>query len=284
MAIQERALLVKLSICLFNTKGTDVAVTRDTLSRYHVSDGNAGRFVKNLFPQNPLSKLEKHTGQWRNWNYKNTLPWLDEGMRIKPAVDWIDYQRESNVWKSKSETFRDQFLADYDKHIDRASKILGERGLFHPEDYPTQDAAFHRFSFTLDVFPIPSRQDFRVKFAEDDMKDLQDSLDEKIERASALAEQDLWLQLSKPVRAMADKLKDPTAIFRDTLIGNVLDIVDRIPKLNILDNAELTQLRDEVREKLVGVNPDSLRTDVVQRKAVQIEAERLAGVLSSYLK
>jgi len=61
---------------------------------------------------------------------------------------------------------------------------------------------------------------------------------------------------------MAEKLGNPDAVFRDSLVNNLVELVDLIPALNFTVDPELDQLARATRDKLANLDPENLRTDL----------------------
>ena len=59
------------------------------------------------------------------------------------------------------------------------------------------------------------------------------NLDARMDDAEKKTISDLWERLIVPVRAMVEKLSEEDAVFRDTLVSNLRDIVGLIPALNL---------------------------------------------------
>ena len=70
------------------------------------------------------------------------------------------------------------------------------------------------------------------------------------------------------------------------MIGNIRDLVDVVPRLNIFGDETLAQLCGEVKEKIASVEPDALRPsksfDPVVRANVKREADTLKERFAGY--
>ena len=68
-------------------------------------------------------------------------------------------------------------------------------------------------------------------------------------------------------------------MFRDTIISNIRDLVDVVPRLNIFDDQRLAILCAQVKGRIAGVEPDSLGPsstfDPVPRARVKRDADDL---------
>jgi hypothetical protein len=84
------------------------------------------------------------------------------------------------------------------------------------------------------------------------------------------------------VRHVSDKLKDGDAIFRDSLIGNVRELVDLLPALNLTGDPALTSAVSEVKNKLADLDPQALRDHEVDRAAAALAADEIARKMAGY--
>ena len=75
-------------------------------------------------------------------------------------------------------------------------------------------------------------------------------------------------------------------VFRDSMIGNIRDLVDVVPRLNIFGDDALAQLCAQVKEKIAAVEPDALRPsktfDPAARARVKRDADALAERFAGY--
>jgi hypothetical protein len=88
--IQSRAMLLSLSISMFSPRKTDKKGTREVLDNHNAAD-SAGKFVKQIQPEEALETIKKVATEARQWHYENTCPWSDEGARILPSVKYMEY-------------------------------------------------------------------------------------------------------------------------------------------------------------------------------------------------
>jgi hypothetical protein len=101
------------------------------------------------------------------------------------------------------------------------------------------------------------------------------------------AQKELMRRLIEPVRAMAVKLAEQPKegkqcpVFRDTLIGNVMEIAAIAPKLNIAGDADIDAFVKEV-EGLTRYTPDGLRKSGVDRSAAASAAADVAKRMEAY--
>ena len=75
-------------------------------------------------------------------------------------------------------------------------------------------------------------------------------------------------------------------VFRDSMIENIRDLVDVVPRLNIFGDDDLARLCEQVKERIAGVEPDALRPsksfDPVARARVKRDADELMEKFAGY--
>ncbi len=77
---------------------------------------------------------------------------------------------------------------------------------------------------------------------------------------------------------IAERLAQPDAIFRDTLIGNADEVCDVLQRLNVTNDPDLESMRVRVKKELTRYTPDTLR-DVPSHR--QQTADRAADILKT---
>jgi hypothetical protein len=235
-SIQSRAMLVTLSIGMFSPRKTDKKVTREVIDQHNAAD-SAGKFVKQLLPEEALEQIKKLQNEARTWHYANTCPWTDEGLRILPCANSTAYMAKMREFRQKFEAHMEVFLSKYEDFKNTARSRLN--GMFNEDDYPGLDAVRRRFNFKTAILPFPDGADFRVDVADEEMAELKAQMDKRIAEAKDLARRDLWLRLAEPLQTMARNLSNPKAKIYDTVVSNVQDIIGLIPVLNVTGDGDL---------------------------------------------
>ena len=82
---------------------------------------------------------------------------------------------------------------------------------------------------------------------------------------------------------MAEKLADPKAIFRDTMIENTRELCALLPRLNFADDPNLEAMRQEVEQSLAGNHPDALRNDPDLRRDKAAEAKAIMDKMRAFM-
>ena len=279
MNLSDRALLVQLSISQWTARKYDKKVTQDVASSHGVST-SAGRYNKVLLPMNDLlDRVHKKSTLIRTKFYENTLPWGIEGTMMLPSANYLKFVTEFRKEKGEWQYLVDDFERHYPQLKLDAQRLLN--GMYNDADYPSEGEIGRKFKMDMAIFPVPAT-DFRVSIASDELTRIQQDVEARVRDAQQQAMQEVWNRLYERVKNMAEKLADPKAIFRDTLVDNLRDQCDMLTRLNFTDDPNLEALRSEVEANLLK-HPDALRNDPDLRRDKAAEAKAIMDKMSSFM-
>jgi hypothetical protein len=279
MNLNDRALLVQLSISQWTARKYDKKATRQ------VADANgttmdAGRYNKALLPMNDLlDNIHKKTTHIRSKFYDNTLPWGIEGTMMLPTANYLNFMSEFRKERGEWNTLVDTFWQNYDGLVSNAQRVLGS--LYDHSDYPSSADIRQKFHMDMAVFPVPST-DFRVSIGSDELSRIQQDVERRVQEAQSKAMTEVWQRLHDRVKHMAEKLADPKAIFRDSMIENAREICALLPRLNFSDDPNLEAMRQQVEASLIK-HPDALRNDPDLRRDTAAEAKKIMDAMSVFM-
>jgi len=279
MNLNDRALLVQLSISQWTARKYDKKATRQVADTFH-NFVDQGRYNKALLPMNSLlDNIHKKTTHIRSKFYDNTLPWGIEGTMMLPTSNYLsfmsEFRKERGEWQQLVQTFTD----NYDTLKVDAQRVLGQ--LYDAADYPTQSEVQRKFHMDMAVFPVPST-DFRVSIGSDELSRIQQDVERRVQEAQSKAMTEVWQRLHDRVKHMAEKLADPKAIFRDSMIENAREICALLPRLNFSDDPNLEAMRQQVEASLIK-HPDALRNDPDLRRDTAAEAKKIMDAMSVFM-
>ena len=183
---------------------------------------------------------------------------------------------------------RARFIEDFDDYVEQARLDLGK--LFRIEDYPSKDQLRDRFSIRYRIKPAPDAEHFIAQLASDDTDRVKRDIERHIEEQLHDAVGDLYRRLAEAVERVSERLNEDgdgkPLVFRETMISNIRDLVDVVPQLNIFGDQRLAGLCEEVKDRIAGVEPDSLRPsrtfDPVVRAQVKRDADALMEQFAGY--
>jgi hypothetical protein len=277
--LSERAVLSQLSLSMWTARKQDKRVTRDAINANGATDG-AGRFHKALLPMcEALDNVHGSGREVRRFFYDNTLDWGIEGTRLLPSVKYLSFMSDLRKRKDDWEHLVNVFTADYTNFVTEAKVSLG--AMFDADDYPDPAIIRDKFSINVNIMPVPET-DFRVDLPDAEMEDMKRAVNERLVDAQQVAMRDAAQRLLDVVSKAHEKLAQPDAIFRDSLIDNIREMCDILPGLNVMDDDQLENRRLEALHKLSTVSADALRLDpdLRSKKAAEAKAimDKMAGL------
>lgn len=281
MKLNDKALLTQLRVSQAIFKKIDKRATQQ------VAESNnavitAGRYNKSLLPTSTaLDDVKKMTTQIRTAYYDNTLPWGIDGTTMLPSKHYLTFMKMFRDMKVEWQKLVDKFIREYPQLQLDSQRLLGD--LYNANDYPSVDEVASKFSIEMIVMPVPS-DDFRVGIDETELKSIQADVQQRVEQSSKLAMKELYKRLYEPVKHMAERLADPTAIFRDTLTDNITKVCDVLDNLNVDDDKDLENLRQEVETKLSNTQPEALRNDPHYREDTCNSAKEIINKMNIFME
>lgn len=283
--IAERAMLVTVNISTFNAIKTDAKITREVADS-HNSDVTMGQYKKATIAKEALEPIKKLAGEIRTEHYRRTLPWGDDGSRILTGAGYWDYADWMRQRESDWTPLVDAFLTAWPSYVDDARQRLN--GLFNPADYPSAYELRRRFSFRWTVRPVPTAGDFRVELGAAEVDAIRQQIEDGLNVTVQAAMVDVWDRIKTVVSAMAERLRayDPAKPganpFRDSLVGNIRELVGILPSLNLTNDPNVARFADEMRE-LCAHDAQSLRDNMFTREDVAAKAEAMLDQMRQFV-
>ena len=279
MSIHERAMLVDISISQWSMRAYDRKISKE-IEEEHKAE-NAGRFNKILIAVEESRRIVQAAGEARTFHYMNTLPWSDEGKRILPSANYWDYVNELNIKKHKFWRIVESFWNGYENYKDEAKIRLNT--MFNEDDYPPLEQLRNKFRFNISFLPIPKAEDFRVDLGNDAIERIKLEIEQTVETAERAAIKDMWTRLYDSIKHIIDRLSSEDAIFRDSLIGNVIELSALLPKLNFTNDSHLNDLCKEINQSICTIAPESIRKDANLRKATVNKAGEIIKKVKEHM-
>lgn len=277
MSLQTRALILQLNVSVWSANKLDKHQSKLLAQRNGVDNGLA-RVNKSLLPYcQQLDDLSTIAGAIRTHHYKNTLPWAGDGMHILPTSNFLAYMTEFRTLKDRFEVKKRELIQDYPNQVLKARHVLGS--LFNPDDYPQQWELDKRYGVELAKYPVPDT-DFRVQLSNAETNLLKQELQERLQSAQADALKAAWQRLYDRVKHIADQTGKAAPRIHDSLIDNAREVCDTLTRLNVFNDTNLDQTRQQVEAMLVS--PDALRVSPTVKEQVHTEAKRIQSVMETF--
>lgn len=272
--------------------------TSEEIAEIHGADKDSGRFHKRLVPRKELAEISAIIGTARRDHEFVTLPWSDDGYRVLPGAAYMDH---TDLMRKHAAAFKaavSRLAARFEALVTNQSR-LGT--LFKVEDYPGMreeggklrfafPSEFEtRFSFETKVLPLYDANDFRVSIGDQERERIKRQIADSIQASLQVGTRELWQRLYKVVSHMSARMAEYSAAedgnrprLYDSMITNIVEIVDVLPKLNIAGDVELDRMAVEIRRSLV-VNPRELRKSETMRSDTAKAAMDITQRMAAYM-
>ncbi len=287
--LSSRAMLCSLSISQWSASKHDRQASEE-IAVQHGAQPDVGRYNKLLIPKETLAEVRRLAGEARREHYFMTLPWDDNGYRVLPAAVYMEHTEKLRDYSRQFLAAVEIFAAQFDQLVLDSRARLG--GLFRPEDYPSSKEIRDKFAFDTKVMPLPDANDFRVSLGDEEMDRIKRQITASVQASLTVASQELWQRMYEAVSHMAERLSAYKSSaegvehpFRDSIVTNLVKLVDVMPRLNVTGDPELDRLTNQVKASLL-VDPAELRKSEDVRtqtaKAAARIAEQMAGYMAGY--
>lgn len=287
--LSQVTMLVSLNVRAYGARKEDKKISAE-VAQNHGTTSDAGKYAKVLVPKIHLEPVTKAATALRAFHYENTLPWLDEGIRVLPTGNYETYKAKMVALTDDYDSAVRTFAGNWQAIIADAKVRLN--GMFNPMDYPVDVRS--RFGCTLRFMPMPDQSDFRADIADSEREMLRSEIADTLGAAQTEAMRDLWERVAVTVKAMADRLaayktvivdgKVKTEnVFRDSLVENLRDLCGLIPRLNFAGDTRLEAIRQQIENELLQNDAATLRERDTLRADVAKRAEEIASAISEFM-
>lgn len=277
-----KAMLVSLHIKAWNTTKTSSEAT-DLVQTTFNATSDSGIFKKNLAAKSALKEINTIISSARTFHMENTRPWFDEdSKRIQPSKNYNYYADNMRNFSNQFTTAVENLIAVYPQIKSDAKTTLGN--LFNEDDYPTVDQLRKKYSFKVNVSPIPSANDFRVtQISDEDIEAIKKDIQAQQEQIEKELAKDLWVRLHDVLSKAYESFADPDAKFRDSKIDNISEMIEIIKRLDMEEDARLNRMLQVVDERICTLDPAELRKNPEERKDAAETAKSILDRIGSYL-
>jgi len=287
---------------VLKVKGLDekavlISVKRNMYSPYKLDQEEsrqygAGNVNKHLFEGRDnlvKSTISKFTEVY-TYVKDNTVPWTT-GVDMLNMNHYLEFttglrKRVDDAHRAVDTlclSWEDEVKAD----LERLSEIAlakGKPNLANENDYPDVDELRSKFGIHIRFMPVPTTGDFRVEISDDDKASLQQQLDD----AGVNANKHVIKSMIEPMERAIAKLSVPIgnngSVFRDTLVDNLVEVTERMNKINLSDDAtiqdSIDNLRDLISTYASEQGKDLLRSNQTSREKAVNDIDSLCKQMS----
>ena len=138
-----------------------------------------------------------------------------------------------------------------------------------------RDGLMKQFQLEVEFGTVADGDDLRASLTDDDREIIAAHITEKNNIKFAATQKHIITVLHEHIMAIHERLCKDKNVFRDTLIGNLEDLCDLIPKMNIAGDPVLNQLAVDAKKALCSWDAQTLRDDPELRADVADKADKI---------
>ena len=283
MALEERAMLVRLSVSQWYKRALDRKVAEEVATKYEVSfTDSQDLYIKTLLPKVAMRNVNRAISELRTFHYANTLPWQDDSVRIISSAAFFSYQRGMLERKMTLETEVEQLVANYPSWLKHARET--KKGLFDESQYPSAQTLRAAFGVRITFLPFPHVDDFRVQgLSEEQIADIKAQTKAELTATLSQASQNLIDRIYERLYTLYQAL-EPEKVFRDNTVTSVQETVELVERLNIADDERVNLTCNAVRTEMGGAMIPLLRSDPTYRLRVRAQVAELLNTINPNYK
>lgn len=287
--IQDRALLVALTVKRWHI-GRNERLVESKVASENGAEVGMMSVRKKLVRKDAISELRIIEADLRSWHHLLTSPWDDSGYRILSNAGYLTYVKKINELMARYSAAADLFVNEqYDDLKIDARKRLGK--LYHEADYPSKKALRAMYQARIHPASIQSGEDFRVQMGDAEVSVIRKQITADVEEKLERSHRSVWERLAEVLTHAVERLKKYSVDadgkvnhpFRESLVGNIKELLDIVPVLNVFDDEKLTEFTVKIRAEIAGYSAEVLRDDAAIRAKVIDAADDILDKIRGFM-
>lgn len=281
MSIADSCMTCNLGIGMWEGRRLDKALGKRITDEAHAA-ADAVRVNKLLIPKESFARVTTARNALRQHFIDRTLPWKDNGDRLLTRKMFTRFMEEHAEKKAEFDDAAEDFVTiGYKAALASADFRMG--GLLDAREYPDPRDLRGRFYVRLDIDTVTGADDFRVNISADAVAQVKSNLEDAMSARIHKAQADVWTRVSELIERFHDRMSGEDNLFRDSIVGNITELLDVLPGLNILGDPDLKRIAVDARQSLTVFDPKELRKDKALRAGAAAEAKRIMDDMAGFM-
>jgi len=283
--LAEKAILVSINIGTFSVNKKDKKQSQETAKDVGGSTDYI-RVNKSLLRNKGTAAVVSFSQKMRLDFYSKTAAWGNDGNRIIKIANYakVKSELEDNVRKFYDlvELAASEYQGIVDNDFSDERKALGN--MFNRMDYPSVSNFKSAFYAKVNVAPVQSN-DFRCgSLSDEEILEINKSIEENIQNAVKNAEMDVLGRVSEKLNHLANRLQDFDTKFHSSNVSNVCEMIREVRELNINDNGKISDTLDIIESKICGMDGENIRDSSKARAEALIKTKAAIATISATME
>ena len=273
MGLHDSAMLVKLTVRKWDGFAKDKRVSKH-VDHIFKTAGNVGNYNKRIIDKAILDPANQICHSLYSEHTRLTIPWCYDGVGLLPSKLFMEYTKLMRDGAHRLEQAVDNLAQQMPIYKANQAARLGD--LYDPEDYPDSKELREKYEITYKFFPVPQEGHFIVNMEAEHHERLKQELRDTLAKTEKSALHTLYDRVLTMTEHVVERLSDPKHIFRESLVENLYQLAQNLPKLNVFDDHVLTEIAKDLNDKVLIATADELRTNLTVRAQVAAAAEEIS--------
>ncbi len=276
--ISHRCMLVSLSRRVWQAATTDRDLAEQAESDAGAEHGTL-KVVKALAPKEYLEPIRRISDYGYVEHRRMTVPGFLRGQDLLATKTFDQYVEVQGLIRNKFHETVNDFKSVYPALLKSAPARL--KGAYKKADFPTVDEIDHYFDYTVNFFPVPSIDDWRIDGLQDDQREkLRIEADQKVAEMYNAATRTVFERARKTLENIKNQAENyvggpGASLLRDATIENLKEISELVQMMNITNDPELNQVGKDMVAEFGNLEGHELRRNERMRTDVATAASRI---------
>jgi hypothetical protein len=261
--ITKKCVLVKLSIPTYAGTVKCDKISKEAAQQHNADEDAISSIIKAMDPTDRKDIMLARSQARAIW-IKDSLPWMDNGMRLVPVEKYL---KMKDGLQAKQADFEDAVQVAVDRYDEIRNKMLKRVGNLESEvTFPSKEAFARKFKFVVRTSVVTNPNDVRIEaLPAEEIARIQAEGETLLREQLESSQRDVLARVAEKLGSVIEKLSevdDPSAKgkhFKDSLIGNVKGICEEMKELNVTGSSKLDALLDRIGNTFGLIEPGVLR-------------------------
>lgn len=282
--ITKKCILVKLSIGTYAGTAKCDKVAREAAKAHEAEEDAITATLRAMDPEDRKEIMHARNTARAIW-LKDSLPWLDNGMRLVPVHKYLAMRDAITAKQAEFEDAVQKLVDRYDEVKAKVAKRLGK--LEADAAFPVKEALARKFKFKVRTGAVNT--DVRIDTLPSDVVEQIKAEQETMIREQLLdSQRDVLSRVAEKLEKVVEKLSqvdDPGAKgkhFKDSLTANVQAVCEEMKSLNVIGSAKLDATLSRIGKVFGELDPQVLRDSKDARQTVKDLAKSCQDEIDSF--
>lgn len=275
--LRNKAMMVQLRISKPQMTKKDRGTTQQVAVDKKASESSVA-VIKKLYPKHLLAPIISIENAARRY-VDSVTESRGVSLGLLPCKLFMKFHERIGEFRVQYQQAVTVFLNNYANVMTQAQEGTGE--MFNADEYPDVTALKEQFTFEVLYPTLDSANAITLQMEDEALAVYRAEVEKQTLDAARERNATLYKRLAVEVKRIHKQCSNPDGKIYDSLTGNLADLLEILPALNLNEDPEFNGLCMEAA--LLVVNPVALRTIESVRENVASDAAEILKKMEGYL-